>query len=35
MKIKVYDTLLKWRKNKEGTALMLEGARRIGKSSDC
>ncbi len=32
MKRKVYDTLLKWKKNKEGTALMLEGARRIGKS---
>lgn len=32
MKRKVYDTLLKWKKNKEGMALMLEGARRIGKS---
>ena len=32
MKRKVYDTLLKWKKNKEGTVLMLEGARRIGKS---
>lgn len=32
MKRKVYDTLLKWKENKDGTALMLEGARRIGKS---
>lgn len=32
MKRKVYDILLKWKENKDGTALMLEGARRIGKS---
>lgn len=32
MKRKVYNTLLKWKENKDGTALMLEGARRIGKS---
>lgn len=32
MRRKIYDTLLKWKNNKEGTALMIEGARRIGKS---
>lgn len=32
MKRKIYTTLLKWKENKCGTALMLEGARRIGKS---
>lgn len=33
MKRKIYDTLLKWKQEKEGTtALLIEGARRIGKS---
>lgn len=33
MKRKIYDNLLKWKKDKQGsTALLIEGARRIGKS---
>lgn len=33
MKRKVYDQLLEWKKNSHGeTAVMLEGARRVGKS---
>lgn len=33
MKRKIYDRLLQWKKEKDGTtALMIEGARRIGKS---
>lgn len=33
LKRKIYDELLKWKKEKNGkTALMVEGARRIGKS---
>lgn len=33
MKRKIYDRLLKWKKEKDGTsALLIEGARRIGKS---
>ena len=33
MKRKIYDKLLKWKNEKDGTtALMIEGARRIGKS---
>lgn len=33
MRRKIYDNLLKWKKEKDGTtALMIEGARRIGKS---
>ena len=33
-KRKIYDTLLKWRKESDGqTAAMIEGARRIGKST--
>ena len=31
---KIYDKLLEWKKESDGrTALMLEGARRIGKST--
>ena len=30
---KIYDSLLAWKKNRQGkTALLIEGARRIGKS---
>ena len=33
MKRKIYDSLLKWKQEKDGTtALLIEGARRIGKS---
>ena len=33
MKRKIYDKLLQWKTEKDGTtALMIEGARRIGKS---
>ena len=33
MKRKIYDQLLQWKNEKNGTtALMIEGARRIGKS---
>lgn len=33
MKRKIYDRLLQWKNEKDGTtALMIEGARRIGKS---
>ena len=33
MKRKIYDKLLQWKNEKDGTtALMIEGARRIGKS---
>ena len=33
MKRKIYDKLLEWKKNHKGdTALLIEGARRIGKS---
>ncbi len=33
MKRKIYDSLLKWKLEKDGmTALMIEGARRVGKS---
>ena len=33
MKRKIYDNLLKWKHDKQGsTALLIEGARRIGKS---
>ena len=33
MKRKIYDSLLKWKQEKQGTtALLIEGARRIGKS---
>ncbi len=33
MKRKIYDNLLKWKQEKQGTtALLIEGARRIGKS---
>ena len=32
-KRKIYDALLEWRKNRRGkTALLIEGARRVGKS---
>lgn len=33
LKRKIYDELLKWKREKNGsTALLVEGARRIGKS---
>lgn len=33
MKRKIYDELLKWKNNSNGkTAMLIEGARRIGKS---
>lgn len=33
MKRKIYDKLLEWKKRAHGeTALMIEGARRVGKS---
>ena len=33
MKRKIYDELLKWKNNSDGkTAMLIEGARRIGKS---
>ena len=33
MKRKIYDRLLQWKQEKDGTsALMIEGARRVGKS---
>ena len=33
MRRKVYDSLVKWKQEKDGTtALLIEGARRIGKS---
>ena len=33
MRRKIYDKLLQWKKDKNGTtALMIEGARRVGKS---
>ena len=33
MKRKIYDSLVRWKQEKDGkTALLLEGARRIGKS---
>ena len=33
MKRKVYDQLLKWKENSNGkTAVLIEGARRVGKS---
>lgn len=32
MKRKIYDKLLKWKKNNGQTALLIEGARRVGKS---
>ena len=33
MKRKIYDKLLKWKQERNGdTALLIEGARRIGKS---
>ena len=33
MRRKIYDKLLEWKKNHKGdTALLIEGARRIGKS---
>ena len=33
MRRKIYDSLLKWKQEKNGsTALMIEGARRVGKS---
>ena len=33
MKRKIYDKLLEWKKKHKGnTALLIEGARRIGKS---
>lgn len=34
MKRKIYDRLLKWKQESQGdSALMIEGARRVGKSS--
>ncbi len=37
MKRKIYDALLSWKEREQGkTALMIQGARRVGKSySDC
>lgn len=33
MRRKIYDRLLQWKREKDGTtALMIEGARRVGKS---
>ena len=33
-KRKIYDTMLKWKTERNGdTALMIQGARRIGKST--
>ena len=33
MKRKIYDLLVRWKQEKNGTtALMIEGARRVGKS---
>ena len=33
MKRKIYDTLLKWKKDENGrTAILIDGARRVGKS---
>ena len=33
-KRKIYDTMLKWKSEREGkTALLIQGARRIGKST--
>ena len=33
LKRKIYDKLLQWKQEKNGkTALMIEGARRVGKS---
>ena len=33
MKRKIYDTLLEWKKTSNGkSAIMLDGARRVGKS---
>jgi predicted AAA+ superfamily ATPase len=33
MKRKIYDKLVQWKREKNGsTALLIEGARRIGKS---
>lgn len=33
MKRKIYDRLLEWKNNRQGeVALLIEGARRIGKS---
>lgn len=33
MRRKIYDRLLQWKQEKDGTtALMIEGARRVGKS---
>ena len=33
-KRKIYDTLLSWKKESDGrTALLIEGARRVGKST--
>ena len=34
LKRKAYDRLLEWKKNRNGkTALLIEGARRVGKST--
>lgn len=32
MKRKMYDTLLKWKNSKDRTAVLIDGARRVGKS---
>ena len=33
-KRKMYDTMLKWKKERNGyTALLIQGARRVGKST--
>ena len=33
MRRKIYDTLLRWKQQRQGeTALLIEGARRVGKS---
>ena len=32
-KRKIYNELLKWKKNNGSTSLLIEGARRVGKST--
>lgn len=33
LKRKIYDELINWKKEKGKTALLIEGARRVGKST--
>ena len=32
MKRKIYEKMLEWKNNRDGTALLIDGARRVGKS---